>query len=148
MGQKKVINESFETSQGKDYPFIALYHDMLDSAAWKELTAHDIMLYLYMRRKHLRKVYKKRIVKSNKNDISIPRAEYRKFMHQSTFEKSIDHLIDLGFVKLVENHYEERKCNIYAFSDMWQYYRTSNFKVKPECRRTLKQRLQAENQRA
>ena len=135
MAKKKTITkESFESGNGSSN-FIAIYHDMYDSKAYQELTAHDIQLYMAMRRKYSRKVTKGQIWDSNKDNISMPAKEYRKMMHQATFEKCIDHLIELGFIKLVENRYKVRKCNIYGFSDMWQKYGTKEFHIKPEWRR-------------
>jgi hypothetical protein len=139
--KRKQVYESFETSCRSN--FVALYWDMLDSKAWQELTAHDIQLYIYMRRKYQRKVTNGQIWDSNKDNISIPRNEYLKLMHQQTFEKSIDHLIDLGFIKLIENRYAVRKCNIYGFNDMWAKYGTDEFYIKPEWRRTFKQQKKA-----
>lgn len=146
MPKKRIANESFETSQARTVNFVALYYDMLDSPAWAKLTAKDKDLYLRLRRKYQRKVTKGIVHESNRNDISMPKAEYRSFMHQETFEKSIDRLIELGFVKLVQNRYETRECNIYGFSDMWQNYGTKDFKIKPEHRRTLRQQLDSKRE--
>lgn len=131
--KKKQIYESFQTSQPTN--FMMIYWDMMDSKAWKELTAHDIQLYIHMLRKYHRKVSKRTIYDSNKDNISIPKKEYKELMHQSTFEKSIDHLIELGFIKLIENRYNVRKCNIYGFCDMWQNYGTNDFNINPLHRR-------------
>ena len=143
MGRKRIVNESFETSQCRSYNFIALYHDMTGSKAWKKLTGKDIQLYIQMRQKHQRRVTKGVIHDSNANNISMPKAEYLQFMQQRTFEKCIDHLIELGFVKTVKNRYDTRECNIYGFSDMWKKYGTKDFVIRPEYRRTLKQQLEA-----
>lgn len=134
MAKKKPIYETFQTARPNGN-FMMLYFDMLDSEAWQELTAHEIQLYLYMLRKYQRKVTKGQIWNSNKDNISIPKKEYRELMHQSTFEKSIDHLIELGFILLIENRYKTRQCHIYGFCDMWQKYGTKDFHIKPEYKR-------------
>lgn len=131
MAKKKPTYETFQTARPNGN-FMMLYFDMLDSEAWQELTAHEIQLYLYMLRKYQRKVTKGQIWDSNKENISIPNKEYSKLMHRNTFEKSIDHLIELGFIKLIENRYKTRQCNIYGFCDMWQSYGDKDFYIKPE----------------
>ena len=133
-GKRKNTSESFQTGRPSGN-FMMLYFDMMDSLAWQELKAHDIQLYLYMRRKYTCKVTKGQIWGSNKDNISVPAKEYRQIMHQATFEKSIDNLIDLGFIKLIENRYKTRQCNIYGFSDTWQKYGTKEFYIKPEHKR-------------
>jgi hypothetical protein len=149
--KKTATKESFESGNGSSN-FIALYFDMIDSKAWQELTAHDIQLYIYLRRKYTRKVTNGQIWDSNKDNISAPEFTtidkngkehkgYTEFMTKRTFWKSMDHLIDLGFIRLIENRYATRQCNIYGFSDMWQKYGTKDFYIKPEYRRTLKQQL-------
>ncbi|MEW6183049.1 MAG: hypothetical protein AB1500_07715 [Bacillota bacterium] len=142
--RRKTSIDGFETYPGNPGNFISLYFKMIDSLAWQQLTARDIQLYIMLRRKYQRKVVKGKVEQSNKNDISMPKSEYLKVMNQRMFEKSIDHLIELGFVYLVENNYAERKCNIYGLSDYWTLYGKPEFNVKPEHRRTLKQRIEAE----
>lgn len=130
MKKKKGTYESFETYKPSN--FLALYWAMIDSKAWEELTAHEIQLYIYMKRKYQRKVSKGTVYETNKDNISIPVSEWRKLMHQRTFYKSIDRLIELGFIKLVENNKHIKKCNIYGFNDMWAKYGTKDFEIKRE----------------
>jgi len=134
MAKKKRTFESFQTSKSNGN-FMMLYLDMVDSEAWQQLTAYDIQLYLHMLRKYQRKTTKGQIWDSNSDNISIPAKEYRQIMHQATFEKCIDHLIEVGFLKLIENRYKTRQCNIYGFTDTWQKYGTKEFNVEPEHKR-------------
>lgn len=137
--KKRQVFDTWQTGRGGR--FLSLYMDMLQSAAWQELSAHEIQLYIFMLSKQSHRVEKGIIWNSNKDNISIPAKEYRQLMHQQTFEKSIDNLIDKGFIKLVENRYHVRKCNIYGFNDMWAKYGTKDFYIKPEWRRTLRQQV-------
>ncbi len=140
MGKRvKKIYENWQTKGNSN--FMQLFHDMFDSEAWQELNAHDRDLYLHMLRKHQRKVIKGYIEKSNFDDISMPKSEYEKFMNQRTFYKSIDNLIEHGFIKVVRNGYATKTCNIYGFSDMWKLYGTENFEVKNEFRRLSMQKV-------
>jgi len=142
MGRLKKNNKIFESWQTKGKSnFMQIFHDMFDSEAWKSLNAHDRDLYMHMLRKHQRKVISGYIEKSNCDDISMPKSEYEKFMNQRTFYKSIDKLIEHGFVKVVRNGYAAKICNIYGFSDMWKLYGTKGFEIKEEFRRLSKQKL-------
>lgn len=146
---KKQIYEDFQAS--KPTNFMVIYWDMYDSKAWSELTAKDIQLYMHMLRKYHRKVTSGMIYDSNKDNISVTETTtknsigYSEFMAKETFWKSIDHLIELGFIKLIRNGYSTRQCNIYGFSDMWQKYGTKEFHIKPEWLRMKSQQIKAKN---
>lgn len=132
--KKGFTKESFESGKSTSN-FIALYWDMWDSKAWQELNAHERNLYLTMRRKYQRKVLNGMLDSSNKNDISMPKKEYEQIMHQDTFYKCIDNLIEKGFVKVVRNGRFTKQCNIYGFVDMWQKYGTQEFEIHHSWRR-------------
>ncbi len=137
--KKQQVFDTWQTSRGGR--FLSLYMDMLQSEAWQQLGAYEIQLYIYMLSKQSHRVEKGIIWNSNKDNISIPKKEYREMMSQDSFERAIDNLIDKGFIKLVENRYCVRKCNIYGFNDMWTRYGKKDFYIKPEWRRTLQQQL-------
>jgi hypothetical protein len=155
MGKKKKLNyESFET-RGNSY-FISLYNDMLNSEAWKKLNAHDIKLYLYFKTKYHRKVINGIIENSNRDDITFPKKTYgskpdqigyEDIMNQRTFFKSIDNLIELGFIRVIQNRWTTREATIYGFSDMWKYYGTEKFKISHRDRRA-KGRISEEHKKA
>lgn len=136
MGYKKRNNSNYQRFQSaKGGRMAALYFDMLDSKAWGALTGNDIKVYLYMLRKYTARFERGQLVKSNKDDISCTRTEYEKQLNMThnTFEKCIDHLIELGFVRVIEYKYprgEVGKLIIYGFSDMWQKYGTDEFYIK------------------
>jgi len=136
MGQRKRRNfEAWQSKNGNSNRHIALYFDMYESMAFKELSANEVMLYLRMLSKFT-PIYSNNIqISTTSNNISIPKAEYIKMMSQRTFMQSIDHLIELGFVKLVKSQFAEKKCNIYGFNDMWQNYGTDKFYIKDEWKR-------------
>lgn len=130
---KKITFEEFETS-GKNN-FAAIYFDMLKSKAWNELSGNAVKVYMIMRSKYSRKVQHGYIVDSNKDDISISYKETG--LTQHTFEKSIDQLIDLGFIKV--NEYKAqggfKKLIIYGFSNQWKHYNTAKFKIEDKWKR-------------
>jgi hypothetical protein len=141
--KKKQNFQSFQSNRGGR--LIALYFDMMDSKAWSELKGNDIKVYLYMLRKYTANYKKGMLVSCNKDNISIPKNEYlgkdKKQpwiikMNQTTFMNSLDHLIDLGFIKVVRNGYSSRECNIYGFNDMWKKYGTEKFFIKDEWKRS------------
>jgi hypothetical protein len=139
MSSKKQTKKVYEPWQSNgNSNFMQIFHDFFDSAAWASLNASDRDLYLHMLRKHQRKVISGNIESSNCNNISMVREEYEKFMNARTFSKSIDNLIEAGFIKMVKWGYPTRSCNIYAFNDAWKQYGTKNFEVKAEWRRKKK----------
>jgi hypothetical protein len=133
MGKNKQNYRPFQSSKGGR--FIALFDDMMESPAWEQLTSSEIVLYLYMLKKFRVKYVKGMVDKSNENDISMPKQEYMKLMNNRTFFKSIDHLIELGFIKVIEGRYATRECNIYGFNDAWKHYGTDTFNIKDEWKR-------------
>lgn len=140
---KKRTFEKFQTGRPNGQ-FRMLYLDMLDSKAWEELTANDIQLYLLMLKKYKRQESKNGIAYgSNKDNISMTEKDhtdeygnlikgYLNYMTGRTYRKSLDHLIELGFIKLIKSGYATRECNIYGFNDMWQKYGTKEFDIKSE----------------
>lgn len=140
--KRKQNYESFET--GGQSNFISIYWDMFDSKAWGELSAHDIKLYIYFKRKHHRHVLKGIVYGSNKDNITFPKKTYgdkpdelgyEDIMSQKTFANSIDHLINFGFVRVVQHRWNVRLSTIYGFNDMWKQYGTNKFKVLNKDRR-------------
>lgn len=140
--KNKKIYESFETRGNSN--FICLYIDMITSEAWKELNAYDIKLYLYFKTKFHRKVINGIIENSNKDNITFPKKTYgskldeigyEEIMNQRTFFNSIDKLIELGFIRVVQHRWNIRESTIYGFSDMWKNYGTEKFKISNKDRR-------------
>jgi hypothetical protein len=120
-GGRKPQFKLFEKSPNEDVRHIRITVDMMESKAWKELSVHAIVLYCYMKTKYN---------KNNENNIMFKQDEGEKLMARNTFTKSIDQLIDFGFIRLVEHHIYTRFANIYGFTNMWQFYGTSKFIVK------------------
>lgn len=134
MGKVKKQNyRPFQTNRGGH--FVALYDDMMESDAWGQLTANDIVLYIELVKKFKAAYIKGELHRTNENNLSMVKKEYIKLMHQASFFKSIDHLIDMGFIKVIESGYAERKCNIYGLNDMWKHYGTNLFNIKNEWKR-------------
>ena len=132
----KIVYENWQTNGNSN--FMQIFHDMFDSKAWQALNAHDRDLYMHMLRKYQRKVLHGNIENTNYDNISMVKNEYEKFMNARTFSKSIDNLIEHGFIKVIKNGYSTRTCNIYGFNDAWKFYGTNNFKIKNEWKRINK----------
>jgi len=111
-----------------DNHHIRITRSMLSSNAWKTLTVHSRVLYMEMKSKY---------TGGNENDISFTYKEALEIMNDRTFTKCIDQLIDLGFIKLLEQNWTLRKPNIYGFSDQWKYYGTDKFNVRSRVKRVV-----------
>jgi hypothetical protein len=133
--KKKQNFQSFQSSKGGR--FIPIYFDMVCSKAWEILSGNSFKLYVYMLSKYKVKYINGQIDYCNKDNISITRSEYSKFMAKNTFERCIDELIDHGFIRV--NEYKSmggsRKLIIYAFNDEWQKYGTEEFNIKNDWKR-------------
>lgn len=103
-----------------DNHHIRITRSMLSSKAWKQLSVHSKVLYMEMKSKY---------TGNNEDDICYTYKEAQEIMNDRTFTKCIDQLIDLGFIKLLEQNWTLRKPNIYGFNDQWKYYGTSKFSV-------------------
>lgn len=132
MGKRKPKDYGFKPFEKEPIPdnsHIRITLNMMRSRAWKELTAHSKELYGEMKAKYNG---------SNENDISFTYAEGELLMNKKTFTKSLDQLIDLGFIKVVRQSWTTRECSIYGFHTMWQYYGTHKFEVKSRLKRSKK----------
>lgn len=132
---KRSNHQSFQSAKGGR--LIAIFDDMFKSVPGQELfkDAKAFQLYFLFLSKYNAKYLDKVLVSSNKNDISIPVSEYTQYMTQRTFEKCIDKLIELGFIKLIKSGYSTRECNVYGLNDMWQHYGTNKFFINEEWKR-------------
>lgn len=134
---KKPLQQYRPFQSNKGGHFVTLYDDMLDSKAWEQLTANDIKLYLAMLKKFRIKYVNGMVDKSNEDNVEMTKEQYLEIMGRGTFEKCIDHLIDIGFIKVIQYKYANgnRKTLIYGFNDIWRYYGTDKFKIKSEWKR-------------
>jgi hypothetical protein len=119
----------FEKEPNPDNSHIRLTLNMMHSKAWKELTAHSKDLYIEMKAKYTGK---------NENDISYTYTEGEQIMNKKTFTKSMDQLIENGFIKVIRQSWTTRECNIYGFHTMWQQYGRPTFKIIPRKKRSKK----------
>ena len=110
-----------------DNHHVRITRNMMESKAWKELTVHSRVLYMEMKAKYNG---------TNDNDISYTYTEGTELMSKLTFTKSMDQLIELGFIKIVSQGWNVREPNIYGFHDMWLHYGTKAFEVKPRSKRS------------
>ncbi|ANY69735.1 hypothetical protein BBD42_27015 [Paenibacillus sp. BIHB 4019] len=134
MSRKKKKDYSFrpfeKATSSIDNHHIRITRNMMESVAWKELSVHAVVLYLAMKTKY---------TGSNENDISFTYAEGEKLMNKATFTKSMDQLIENGFIQIIRQGWSIREPNIYGFHTMWQLFGTKHFEVKPRIKRQPKQ---------
>jgi hypothetical protein len=134
MGMKKKftkkIYEPFE-SYKENGRFIKWACDMQSSPAWEQLKISQIGLYLILKSKFT-------LVSGefNTNNISFPKSEWIKYYSRKPpFDKDIDALINLGFIRVIIYQANLKKPTIYGFSDQWKFYNTEEFNVTDKDRR-------------
>jgi len=139
MAKQKKLHEPFESSNpnGK---FYKITENMRKSKAWQELNLIDRALYLEFKFKFT----KYRDGTDNRNNISMPKSEYSTFMNERTFSKTIDKIIEMGFVRVIECRWNTRECTIYGLSEQWANYGTDNFTITIKDRR-IKRKMSEEH---
>lgn len=101
---------SYEGRRDKER-HLRITESMMSSEAWSNLTSSAIELYLHIKIK---------VTPTNHDDISFTYKEARNFMNGNTFKKSMELLLENGFLRYVRHSPNTRECNIYAMSDKWQ----------------------------
>lgn len=134
MSKKKQNYRPCQSNKGGH--FLALFDDMVESNAWKQLKANEIVLYINMAIKLKVKYIQNQVEKTSEDDITMVKKEYLELMEQRTFFKSVDHLIELGFIRVVSSRYGTRESTIYGLNYMWKYYGEDIFNIKNEWKRS------------
>ena len=137
MGRKKTIiqNEKWESNKSSGAKFTKICDDMQDSDAWHKLTLRQQGLYLFLKKKYI----KKSDGTDNASDLHITDKDIRIInLSNNTLMSDIDALIDNGFIKVTYHGKIARKPNIYGFSDMWRKYGKDDFFIHPNNKRLTK----------
>lgn len=111
------------TKKGKH---LRIADNMMESAAWQELSVYAEHVYLRM---------KKKFNYRNADDISLTYKEGMLKMTKARYTAALDELIDHGFIKIMDGGWTVQKATIFSFSDQWRYYGTDKFKVAPRPKR-------------
>ena len=118
MGKKKKNRNKIDG----DWSYIE--HNILNSEAWKGLKAHTKWLYFE---------FKIRWRGGNRRHIIFKYQEAIKIMHQDTFTKCRNKLIERGFIDIVKRGGFYNQPAIYGLSDRWKKFGTKNFiKIDPQ----------------
>jgi hypothetical protein len=129
MGQKKPRKANFHPfeSRSANSPYIRITNNMMDSDAWIALNTYEKTLYLHLKKKYNGKP-------GCEKDISFTYEEGQKLMSKQTFTKSMDKLIQVGFIDLINHRPFSAACNIYGLSDRWHLYGMPDFqdKIRPK----------------
>lgn len=121
-----------ESVSKKPKHYIRITDNMMDSKAWEGLSCQAIVIYMNIKKKYNF---------TNENNLSFTYKEGLEIMNKRTFTKSIDNLIDNGFIYIVRQGLL-KQCSIYGLSDNWQYFGTSAFKVVSRVKRMNKSKGQ------
>lgn len=93
---------------------------MVDSKAWAKLDSYDKEAFLHIAIKCRGE--------ENKRDLSLTYEEAKHLQSSHRFKASIDHLVEYGFIDVIESGGVWKKCNIYGLSERWRGYGSNNFK--------------------
>ena len=98
--------------------FYMLTAKMMKSAAWEKLDSYAIAAFIHIAIK---------FKGNNKNNLSFTYSEAKRLMRAHRFKKSIDMLVEFGFIDIVRSGGVWKKCNIYGLSERWRWYGTDSF---------------------
>ena len=117
----------------KNKGYVQLDCELMDSTAFKELSAHQIRVLLKFMQKRkwatIKKRGKKEIIFDNTGLVFTYGEAEILGIKTSSFHKAVKKLVELGFLDV--EHYGGwvgRDCSRYAISDRWKYYGTNTFR--------------------
>jgi len=103
----------------KGPPFVRIFHELIDSKAWKELSCYARTVYIEIYRKYNG---------SNNGNLSYTYREGIKIMTRNRFSKALKELVNNGLIDIIRSGGLYRKNNIFGLSDRWKSYGQENFK--------------------
>lgn len=114
--------KSFE-SRSANSKHARITKDMVSSLAWETLDVYGQILYLNLKMRYTGKP-------GDERNIRFPYKEGLAIMSKRKFTESMDRLIEVGLVDLVEHRPFSALCNVYGLSDRWHHYGTPGFVKK------------------
>lgn len=105
-------------SKGKSAYFVPITWEIIDSDAYAKLTNASRTAYLIIKRQYNVK---------NPTEFRCPYSTAERFMDRHTFSKSIKQLIEMGFIKKIQQGGLYRKINVYSCSDAWKLYHAPQY---------------------
>lgn len=121
--RKDPICEPWETNGGG---FVRLYHSMLDSEAFNDLSFRQQMLLIRLKSRHRMKAANGTIAESNNGFIHFTAKEQKIFYGYEDgrqFRHDRDVLISHGFLRLTFNGANLRLPNTYALTGDWKNWK-------------------------
>ncbi len=104
----------YESIYGTDH-FTLISESMMNSKAWQALPIKARYLYFEMKRSCAGDKIKAHAL--------VFTYEYaQQFMNQATFQRSLNHLIEKGFIMLESSGFRKHQPNLYGFSERWKQW--------------------------
>lgn len=141
MGRKKQTYQPHQRRPNSSVAFVQVFHDMLDSPAFHDLTAKQVQLFLYcLRETHGRataddpqhdtaRFYFNRHLQTVVHELYAP-SDYR------GFERDMQSLIEHGFCDMVSSGYATKEKNVYRLSSRWHHWGSKAFSMPESCMST------------
>ena len=128
---RKYIPRPFE-SNGRGGAYAAIYLNMLESPAWRDLTASQKVLYLACKSHYFGD---KENPDGDERNFSMNRAKWLKYGlykpgNAEGFYRDMEQLILHGFVRCIHQGKANHQKNIYQFSDKWARYGNDDFLIE------------------
>lgn len=101
-----------------DGSYSVIEHKLANSEAFKSLSVHTKWLYME---------FKFRFHGDNRKHITLPYREAIKIMHQDTFTRCRNKLIENGLIDIIKRGGFYHQVTVYGLSDRWKKFGTKDF---------------------
>ena len=128
------VKKSFESNLNPSDTSANLYHSMLVSPAWLDLTNSQRILYLVCKDQYYHD--KKFTQESAQFTMNQEKWKHHYKLYnegnEKGFYRDMNALIEHGFIVCVTSGKNTRTKSVYGYSDQWRYWGTDKFSVSPK----------------
>lgn len=129
--QRKYLPKPFE-SNGKGGAYAALYLNMMNSPAWRTLTASQKVLYVACKAQYYGD---RENPDGDERNFTMNRSKWLQYelykpSNAEGFYRDMEQLILHGFVRCIHQGKANRTKNVYQLSEKWQKYGKPDFKIE------------------
>lgn len=136
---KKYEYKAHQRRPNSSTRFVQVYHDLLDSPAFQDLTAQQKTLYVYcILESHGKAMVENQKTRLDERLFYMNKQLYvhvhKLYSEKDTrgFNRDMAALITHGLIDCVESNYKRRKKNLYRLSQRWHNWGTDAFEMPEE----------------
>lgn len=133
--RKSYLKKAYESTGASDDTSANIYHSMLESIAWQDLSTKQKELYWCMKD---RKYQEKQHPNGDESMFCFNKylwaEEYRLYADTDGrgFQRDLRALINHGFIRCIESGMTTRTKSIYQYSEKWRLFGTEGFEISAD----------------